>query len=210
MNNTYCVYIHICPNDKKYVGITKKNINERWKYGHGYKDCTLFQKAIDKYGWKNIEHKVLYQNLSKDVAEEIEIKMISELKLLDRNYGYNLKPGGRTSPLTEEIKLKISKSAKGKIISKEQIEKRRKTMELNGIPNRPTDYAVKKSALLRRKNISMLNQNGVFISNFESLTQAVLFTGIAKTNISACLHGKRKSAGGYIWKLNTKGNIYDF
>ena len=50
----YTVYMHICPNGKRYIGITKLKPNERWKNGKSYKNCILFNRAIEKYKWKNI------------------------------------------------------------------------------------------------------------------------------------------------------------
>ena len=34
---TFCVYKHVLPNNKIYIGITKQNPLLRWKNGHGYK-----------------------------------------------------------------------------------------------------------------------------------------------------------------------------
>lgn len=34
---SYYVYIHTCPNGKRYVGITTKNPKYRWSKGNGYK-----------------------------------------------------------------------------------------------------------------------------------------------------------------------------
>ena len=44
--NKYKVYMHICPNGKKYIGITQQDVLKRWNYGNGYKGCVLFYKAI--------------------------------------------------------------------------------------------------------------------------------------------------------------------
>lgn len=45
---TYCVYKHVLPNNKIYIGITKQNPLLRWKNGHGYKHCNYFYNAILK------------------------------------------------------------------------------------------------------------------------------------------------------------------
>ena len=57
--NNYKVYVHIFPNDKKYVGITMQEPRELWNRGHGYKKCPKVYQAIMKYGWDNIHHIVL-------------------------------------------------------------------------------------------------------------------------------------------------------
>ena len=37
MKEEYTVYLHICPEGKKYYGATKLNVNRRWrKNGEGY------------------------------------------------------------------------------------------------------------------------------------------------------------------------------
>ena len=73
MENNYKVYIHIFPNNKVYIGITRNRTDIRWTNGKGYKKQEVMSNAINKYGWKNIEHKVLYENLTKEEAEQKEI-----------------------------------------------------------------------------------------------------------------------------------------
>lgn len=70
------VYIHIVPKslsnhsyDKYYVGITgKENPNDRWDSGYGYLYNKHFTNAIRKYGWNNIIHEVIANNLTKSEA----------------------------------------------------------------------------------------------------------------------------------------------
>ena len=65
---TFIVYMHINKiNNKKYIGITCQKANERWRNGKGYK-TGRFKKSIDKYGWDNFEHIILFDNLTKDEA----------------------------------------------------------------------------------------------------------------------------------------------
>lgn len=58
----WCVYEHLFPNGKRYVGITSKPPKTRWENGAGYaKDGQpVMYNAIQKYGWDNIEHNVLF------------------------------------------------------------------------------------------------------------------------------------------------------
>lgn len=93
-NAVWSVYIHITPNNKYYIGITSQNPHARWGLnGNGYK-TQLFYRAIQKYGWENIEHIVLAQNLTKTEAKEFEIYLIQKLKSNESQYGYNITNGG--------------------------------------------------------------------------------------------------------------------
>lgn len=45
----YCVYKHVSPSNKVYIGITSKNPLRRWENGNGYKNNKYFYRAILKY-----------------------------------------------------------------------------------------------------------------------------------------------------------------
>ena len=111
----FTVYCHINKiNGKRYVGITKQNPETRWQSGNGYNNSEYFWRAIKKYGWKNFEHKILYENLTKEEAEKIEIQLIAEWETTNRAKGYNIANGGNHGGcVSEETKKKISKGHKG-------------------------------------------------------------------------------------------------
>ena len=90
----YKVYMHTAPNGKKYVGITKRSINARWQNGNGYKSNKRFYNAILKYGWDNIKHEVLFDNLTQEEAYKLEIELIAQNESNNPNYGYNQTEGG--------------------------------------------------------------------------------------------------------------------
>jgi predicted GIY-YIG superfamily endonuclease len=93
----YTVYMHICPNGKKYIGITMQSVKKRWANGLGYRRQKYFFNAILKYGWDNIEHIVVASGLSKQDAGALERKLINKHKTSDRKYGYNNSLGGEYS-----------------------------------------------------------------------------------------------------------------
>lgn len=90
----YTVYMHIAPNGKKYIGITCQDPSRRWRNGSGYKKNRHFFAAINKFGWKNIRHEVLFEGLTEAEAKEREIEMIAFFRSNDPKYGYNITAGG--------------------------------------------------------------------------------------------------------------------
>lgn len=111
--NSYSVYIHICPNNKVYIGITSQKPEYRWDNGKGYKNNDHFYKAIQKYGWENIEHKILYTGLAKVEAEQKEIDLIAKYDSTNREKGYNNENGGNcVGKMSLRSKNKLSKSVK--------------------------------------------------------------------------------------------------
>ena len=96
----YSIYIHINPldNNKVYIGLTKQKVQNRWSNGQGYKKCTYFNRAIEKYGWKNFQHKILFQHLTKEQAELKEKELIKEYQATNPTKGYNIQSGGATGP----------------------------------------------------------------------------------------------------------------
>ena len=95
------VYMHVVPkelsgykHDKYYIGITQQRLTKRWQHGEGYTHCVLFYKAIKKYGWDNMAHLVIADNLSEQEAKEMEIDLINKYKSNDKVHGYNITIGG--------------------------------------------------------------------------------------------------------------------
>ena len=109
--NNYCVYVHVSPSDKHYVGQTKLNFWRRWGAdGKGYKkDQPYFHNAINKYGWDNFEHVILKENLTKEEADYWEKYYIQLWDCTNRSKGYNLTNGGdgsKGAKRSEETKEK--------------------------------------------------------------------------------------------------------
>ena len=98
--NDYIIYKHTNKiNGKTYIGQTGQHPESRWgKNGRGYKE-QMFYKAIQKYGWDNFEHEILYTHLTKEEANYKEIDCIKRYNSNDSNYGYNIESGGNTSIL---------------------------------------------------------------------------------------------------------------
>lgn len=118
----YKVYKHTLPasisnkeNDMVYIGITcRENPSDRWGInGVNYKYNEHFSRAIIKYSWDNFLHEVLFDGLTKEEAEELEMNLIAEYNSTNDKFGYNKANGGSSiGKHTEETKNIISKKAK--------------------------------------------------------------------------------------------------
>ena len=71
MDKKYVVYQHVTPDNMYYFGQTQ-NVERRWSNnGAEYKKTSL-QPYIEKYGWDNIKHIVLFRDQTKENALWIE------------------------------------------------------------------------------------------------------------------------------------------
>ena len=71
MDKKYVVYQHVTPDEMYYFGQTN-NIKCRWRNnGAGYKGTAL-QPYIEKFGWDNIKHIVLFRDQTRENALWIE------------------------------------------------------------------------------------------------------------------------------------------
>lgn len=110
----YKVYMHTFPNGKRYIGITCQNLERRWRGGKGYEGQVVYD-AILKYGWDNIRHEKLFDNLTKEQAELKEVELIAALKTTSHKCGYNVDLGGSCSKMTDATRKKLSAIKKGQM-----------------------------------------------------------------------------------------------
>lgn len=160
--DTYKVYKLASPSGKIYIGITKQPISKRFMNGRGYKSCPAMNNAIQKYGWENIKHEILFDGLSKEQAEQKEIELIAFYKSNQKEYGYNIENGGNAPGThSEETKRKISAGNKGRIVSKESIEKFKETMRKKGgrFGDKNTFYGKHHSEKVKREHSEFMKGN---------------------------------------------------
>lgn len=101
-----CVYKHICPNGKVYIGRTSVKPELRWgENGSGYLG-QLFCNAIIEFGWNNIKHVILYDNLTLEQSIKLEKQEIIKHKSFLNTRGYNVD--------TTNFDLKLTKGQKKK------------------------------------------------------------------------------------------------
>lgn len=126
----YIVYKHTCPNGKIYIGITSQRLDNRCRKGKGYCNNILFYRAINKYGWENFSHEILFTELTKEEAEQKEIEMIAQYKSNQREFGYNIANGGNCIGMfNEETREKMRQANLGKKQSVETIMKRAEALK---------------------------------------------------------------------------------
>lgn len=123
----YCVYQHIAPNGKMYIGITSLKVNERWRNGKGYSHNEYFSRAIKKYGWENIQHNIICEGICKEDAEIKEKELIKKYKTNCKDYGYNIASGGELGNVglkrSKETLEKMRKANIGKKLDEKTKEK---------------------------------------------------------------------------------------
>ncbi|MCK9623026.1 MAG: GIY-YIG nuclease family protein [Methylobacter sp.] len=107
----FLIYKFTSPLGMSYIGQTG-NLKLRIYQHRSKKNCSLFAIAIKQYGWENFTQEILYENLNKEDADIMEAHFIKEHKTLSPK-GYNIRPGGNTSPQAEETKKKIRLSNTG-------------------------------------------------------------------------------------------------
>ena len=91
--DNYSVYKHTFPDGKVYIGISI-NPKTRWSRGHGYKNNKIMDKEIKNVGWENITHEILFENLSKEEANNKEKELIKFYNSTNKEKGFNRTTGG--------------------------------------------------------------------------------------------------------------------
>ena len=210
-----CIYCAQSPSNKKYYGYTidfdrrKRRHLESFKKGHK----NYFYDAIRKYGWENFSWKIVEsfefhkkEDLKKTLTTR-EIYWIAKDKSNNKKFGYNMTAGGDgrlNSPNSKESIEKLKKTLTGRITERRGKNYLSEMIEKHGEKAGKKRYKIWKTKLAEshKKPIIQYNKNGVFIKNWSSIKKAEKETKITGSNICACLKGKRKTAGGFIWKYN--------
>lgn len=223
----YCVYRHISPNGKIYVGITSQKPENRWQAGNGYRGNLYFSRAIKKYGWENFKHEIIKENIPEKQAKEIEIELIKKYRSNERKFGYNISSGGESksgTKISDWQKERIRQGNLNKVVSFETREKLRKASKkywqneehiehmraINKGKNNPAyGKHMTDAEKIKRKAKSVIQYtiDGKEINKFISIHDANMKTKINRNDISKCCKGIFKQAGGYIWKYAETRNL---
>lgn len=216
----YTVYIHTNKiNGKKYVGITKRDPEKRWgKDGNGYITTPHFYSAIQRYGWDNFNHQIIYTNLTKDEACSEERRLIALYNTQNKDKGYNILAGGQTPEMPQKVRDKISKAMMGnknglgKPCSEEKKEKIRAaqkgrpfTEEHKAALRKPKSITHLYSEEKRLKIIAGKKDKKPVICvetgiEYESIQECARQLGLQATSICKVVKGKMHTTGGYHFK----------
>lgn len=188
---------------------------QRWRHGEGYKSSPHFYAAIQKYGWDNFEHNILFQNLTKEEACKKEQELIAKYNSMNREYGYNSMSGGDIfvmneetkqkisqslmrnknglgHPCSEEKKKKISEAQKGRRLTEEHKQKLSEAAKKRHTPcSEQAKENIRKAS--HKKPVYCEELNKVF----ESVQECSRQLGIPATNISKLCNGRGKTLKGY-------------
>lgn len=208
------VYCYTGKNNKKYVGITSRSITERAQAnGQAYinEDNSKFGMAIKKYGFDFFTVEILEDNLTLEEAREKEKYYIA---LYNSYYnGYNNTFGGEGRIKTDR---ELVQTLWNKGYSIKEIE------EQTGYGHKAIGWALDEIGIdgttrIKRQAgryltymIYQYDKEGKFIQSYNSIIEAEHITGIANENISACLNGKRQSAGGFQWSKEHKPQLENY
>lgn len=225
----YCVYCHTNKiNGKKYIGITSQQPERRWNSGKGYVNNEYFFRSIQKYGWDNFTHEILYSELTKPEAEKIEVKLIQKYNSSKPESGYNIELGGNAigkisditksrisaalmrHPCTEETRNKIRKKATGRVspnkgrkMTQEQIQ----TNRLSHIGQKPWNkgrpWTDEEKAKCNGKAVMCVETNTIYRTAHEASKEC----GIDFSSICKCCRNIVKSAGGYHWVYPERNGV---
>lgn len=215
----YTVYIHIFPNNKRYIGCTKLKLSDRWRNGKGYKNNKEFLEAVNNFGWDNVKHEIVAENLEYESACILESELIKKYNTTNLEYGFNKSnykgtggvPVFKGKRHTEETKNKISLSNKNKRLSDEHKNKISiiKKQQTQGKDNpffgkRHSESSKEKIRNLKSIEVCQYDINNNFIRKWNSAKMAGNELHIDPSTITKCCKGKVKSIGGFRWKYANK------
>ena len=122
--------------------------------------------------------------LSKVDKMRIPVSEETRMKMAEAKTGENNPMFGKH--LSEETRNRISEAKSGRVLTEEH---RKKISQANkGKIYAPT------------KSVVQYSKDGEFIAEYSSIMEAERYTGCDNSIICKCCRGKRKSAGGFIWK----------
>jgi group I intron endonuclease len=208
-------------NTQAYVGQTWSNLLNRFKQHIRSAGSPKLHNSITKHGPSNFKIELLWEaECTQDELDTKEEEFIMKLGTISPN-GYNLKGGGSGGKLSDESRLKMSNSHRGKIHSMETrakmgISSQGNTNALGRILSEETKrligdgnsgeksywYGKNGGEHAKSKKIEQWSKDGKLIITYDSLTEAANKLGADISSLSACCRGKRKSCMSFTWRYS--------
>ena len=213
-SRTWYIYCHTAPNGKRYIGQTRNDPQKRWRSGRGYASQPYFKRAIDKYGWDNIEHVVLCSVSNQEYADFLEQWFIDKWDTTNSDKGYNCAKGGagptgvtwddERKQAFSEYMTGENNPMYGRHHSPESIA--RMSEKLRGRKLSPEMREFRTSIILeankrRRKPIRQLDLDGNVIRTYSGMGEIEAETGFNHSSIWKVCHGKMLTAYGFKWEF---------
>lgn len=222
---TGIIYKYTSPSGKSYIGQTIKTIEQRAKYtGEGYKRCSVFYRAILKYGFENFSCEIL-----KEIQSETKQELKQKLDSLEQKYiqqyntiapfGYNIRSGGddgyfskcsqvcatgsehfnwRTDLNEQELRQLYESGLTLKEIS-----------EQTGIAKETIKRHIQDMGILKEKRYNQpvvkLDKNGNILKRWKSVSEAERDEGAGKNAIGRCCRERRRPYKGVTYRFEGEG-----
>lgn len=224
----YKIYKYTSPSGGVYIGQTYKTIEER-AGNDGYYYRILNKKtgrflqpaigdAIMKYGWDNFKKEILYEDLDSEEADKLEKELIFEYQ--KSGVCYNAAEGGKLTIHAKQRKIKqytlqgeYIKTWDGVIEAEHFLNIKKAQANIiaccQGRKKRAYGYIWRyeeddneiKPLRPYRAAVCQFDKNNNYIATYDTIKEASKSTGIHENGIGNVLHGRTKTAGGYIWKF---------
>jgi len=239
MENTIgFVYKITNPNGRIYVGSTIDIKRRKYQYKKNYFKAQIkIHRSIEKYGWEKHQFDIIWEGNHKEMLKNEAIMGYKLNVLADFNLNLRL-PKLDSEPycFSKEARLKMSNSAKGKIISKEtrmkisnfhsgkitsSITRQKMSNSQTGKKmsfiskqkmseakkGKPISIETKmKISNFHSKSILQFDLQNNLIKEWKSAAEAAKVLFLHASHIRNCCLNKRKTHANFIWKNNLKNN----
>lgn len=185
-------------NGKIYVGQTTMTLSARKACHRINKRCSLFHRAIQKYGFDRFAWSVLEECHDKTELDSREMVWVENLKSCQPEFGYNLKYGGLGNGKHSDVtKRRLSEIAKAS--------GRKPPVNPNNNPTVATRSAL--SANRGGKAFEAKTKYGTHVGIFVSIGHAATTLNLQRCHIRNNLKGRKKTCCGYVFSYAYLENL---
>lgn len=197
----YIIYCLTFPNEKKYIGQTKRPIQKRCQPSL-YQNNKEMYKDILYYNWENVKIEILEDKISsREEAIEKEAFYISLFDSTNKEKGYNKSIRDSYGRINQkEVKKLWEEGFQIQQIAEETNSTKGSISKVLSHLGISTSQKLVHGHLKEMKKIGQYNLEGKLIKVYSSLTKASFENGFELASISRCCNNKQKTAYNFIWK----------